>query len=279
MSILRTLLFISLPLTLLSACGGDDTGSITVQLATQGANADPDGYVIAVGDRTTNAPANGDVTITDLAAGSYTISLSGVAPGCGVDGINPIFLALDEGGQGRAGFRVACPAPATVLFTVTTTGPADPDGYLVQVGPGEPLRILANGVTSVSSTAIGMRSLLLSDVAPDCSPSNENNDWVEVRVDQPAEVNLVVRCGAMGALHATLDGTRFTGHERLYIDGNFYGFDDNNEVNVPALRSGTYDVWVDHCTFGYGDTRPVTVAPGITTDVTLAVSFCGSGPF
>ncbi len=279
MSTLRPLFLTSLSLALLSACGGDDGGSILLSVATQGANPDPDGYVVTLGDRTTNAPTNGDVTITDLAAGSYTITLSGIAPGCAVAGTNPVFVRLDDGGQGRATFNVTCPTPATVNFTVTSTGPADADGYLIRISPEEPQRILANGLTSVQSLAPGRRSLILSDVAPDCTPSSTNPVMVDVRVDQPAEIALLVRCGGMGALHVTVNGNTLGADERfIVIEDEFYPLDSAGEVTLPALRSGPYPVYVYGCDIIPDNPQMVTVEPGVTTDVTFTVSVCSTGP-
>ena len=255
-------------------------GTLKVTAATSGSLPDGDGYLVTLADRPGAAlGANAEWSAGELAPGSYTLELTGVAANCTIVGANPRTIVVESGRLATITFSVYCPTPATVRFAVTTTGPADPDGYLIRISPEAPQRIPANGVTRVQSLPAGPRRLILSDVAPDCTPSRGNATSIDVRVDQPAEVTLLVRCGAMGALHVTVNGTLRARERGLLIDYQLYAIDSAGEVTIPALRSGQYSVYGYACQFIPRDPQVVTVEPGVTTDVALTVGSCYSGGF
>jgi hypothetical protein len=51
---------------------------------------------------------NGSMTITNVATGSHSIQLSGLARGCTVTGLNPVTLTVSAGLVARPAFEVDC---------------------------------------------------------------------------------------------------------------------------------------------------------------------------
>lgn len=99
-----------------AACGDDGpaaptTGSLQVTAATTGSDVDPDGYSVTAGGQTLTVASAGTVTFSDLAAGDYSVQLSGVAVNCGVDGVNPRTVAVVAGQTAQTSFDVACATP------------------------------------------------------------------------------------------------------------------------------------------------------------------------
>jgi hypothetical protein len=90
------------------------TGTLQIRATTAGA-PDPDGYTASVdGGAAQTLPANGNLMIENLSAGTHSIQLAGWAANCTLGGDNPRTVTI-AGGQ-----------TATVTFNVTcvTTGPS-----------------------------------------------------------------------------------------------------------------------------------------------------------
>jgi hypothetical protein len=104
---------------LVCACAGDGpvdpdpgngpppTGSLTVTAATTGVDLDTE-YRASIGQTTLDVPANGNVTFTNVAVGSASVSLSDVADNCDVQGSNPVSVTVSASAMASAAFTVAC---------------------------------------------------------------------------------------------------------------------------------------------------------------------------
>ena len=89
------------------------TGDLTVTTTTTGSPKDPDGYTVTVdGTRSQTVPPNGSVTFVGLESGSHSVTLSGVAVNCAVNGANPQAVTVPAGGTTTASFTVSCLAAA-----------------------------------------------------------------------------------------------------------------------------------------------------------------------
>jgi hypothetical protein len=95
-------------------------GSVSVTTTTTGSSVDPDGYTVRLDGGSSRAIAvNGSVTYTNVAAGSHTIVLSGVAANCSVEGGTTRTVTVPDGGSASVTFGVSCTSQATGLaFTV-----------------------------------------------------------------------------------------------------------------------------------------------------------------
>jgi hypothetical protein len=103
------------------------SGSLRVTTVTTGASLDPNGYSFAVevsGSQTIGI--NAAVTLPSVAAGSHTVTLSGLASNCQAAGDNPRAVAVTPGATATAAFIITCRAAApgngTLEVTTVTTG-------------------------------------------------------------------------------------------------------------------------------------------------------------
>lgn len=100
-----------------------ETGSVEVGTTTTGASPDPDGYTISVDEGSEHPIAvNGTFSISDLAAGSHSIALAGLAPNCAVEGENPQSVTVTAGASASAAFTIACPLPVQSPWTLIPSG-------------------------------------------------------------------------------------------------------------------------------------------------------------
>ena len=87
------------------------TGSLTVSATTTGADLDPDGYGVSVDGGTAQAISdNGSVTFSDLASGSHTLAITGVASNCSASSTSQS-VTVPAGGSTSASFAITCVAP------------------------------------------------------------------------------------------------------------------------------------------------------------------------
>jgi hypothetical protein len=100
------------------------TGDLNVTTTTSGSGLDPDGYTVTLdGTDSRSIPNNGEVTYTDLSAGSHTVALSGVAGNCAVSGGNSRTVSVSAGATASASFAVSCAAAVAtrLVFSVQPT--------------------------------------------------------------------------------------------------------------------------------------------------------------
>jgi hypothetical protein len=96
-------------------------GTLTVTTATSGPNQ-PSGYTVAVnGGGSQSIGPNATATFSALAAGSHTVTLSGIASNCSVSGSNPQTVTVPAGGTAQASFTISCTAPN--VAPVVNAGP------------------------------------------------------------------------------------------------------------------------------------------------------------
>jgi uncharacterized protein YjdB len=128
--------------------------AIRVSVATTGVDPDADGYVAtAAGPRGYSSVAlapNGSVVTDRLTAGTYAVTLDGVAVDCAVTTSNPVAITVAEGDTADAAFAVACTTASQLAVWMNVNG--NVDLYLV-------------------NTTGAVLSRLTSDVAYDINPA------------------------------------------------------------------------------------------------------------
>ncbi|HEY6157900.1 MAG TPA: PKD domain-containing protein [Gemmatimonadales bacterium] len=88
------------------------TGSLTVSTSTSGGTPDPDGYTVTVsGAGSQPIGTNDNVTFSDLATGSHTVTLSGIASNCSVSGGTSRTVTVTADQTATASFSISCPTP------------------------------------------------------------------------------------------------------------------------------------------------------------------------
>ena len=98
------------------------SGTLQVTTATTGASLDLDGYVLELdGGAGQPVGVNATVTLANLATGTHTLALSGLAANCHVEGDNPSSVMVQVGGTAEIAFNISCatvlPPVASVLVT------------------------------------------------------------------------------------------------------------------------------------------------------------------
>jgi TolB protein len=82
---------------------------VTATVETTGSNLDADGYTLALDNGTPQDVAdNGSVTFKDVAVGSHTVTLDGVASNCMADPAAPASVSVQANATASAGFRIEC---------------------------------------------------------------------------------------------------------------------------------------------------------------------------
>ncbi len=87
------------------------TGSLTVSATTTGSDLDPDGYSVSVDGGSAQAISdNGSVTFNNLASGSHTAAITGLASNCSASSTSQ-GVTVPAGGSASASFAITCVAP------------------------------------------------------------------------------------------------------------------------------------------------------------------------
>ncbi len=188
-----------------SCTGTATTGTLTVTTTTTGSNLDLDGYTITVtgpgGTASRPMATNGTSTFTNVPAGSYQVTLSGIAGNCSVTNANPQTVNVPAGGTATTNFAVTCTTGTITISNQTTGSNLDPDGYAVIVtasdGTQEPAHMATNGsVTGELSTGSYQVQLTPSSVAANCTLTSPNPQTANVPAGGTATVTFAVSCSA-----------------------------------------------------------------------------------
>lgn len=174
------------------------TGTLQVVTATTGSNLDPDGYSYSV-DSAAVRPIglNTTVTVGKFKVSQHSVRLGNIASNCTVDGGNPVLVDVTANATVQAAFSVTCSGSSSgsIAATVSTSGAnLDPDGYSLAVDGGPSQRVGLSGSATFSSLAPGSHTVLLGDVANNCSVNGPNPQTVSVAAGQTNQVALAVAC-------------------------------------------------------------------------------------
>jgi hypothetical protein len=188
------------------------TGDISLTVTTSGVEQDPNGYVVSLDGAA--GPAippgfNTSLMIPRVAAGSHTITLSGVASNCEITNGPAFTVFVNAEKVTTFSIAVLCFATkGTIRILAPTTGsPVDPSGYRVTVGTNPfPALVLPNGSTQVPQLSAGSYTLTLSDVEPNCTAGTTTRT-VSVVAGTTVDASFDVACGPYAATTAALDAS------------------------------------------------------------------------
>jgi hypothetical protein len=184
------------------------TGGLEVTAATSGnaADLDPDGYTVAVdGGAGQPVAVNGSVTFTQLAPGTHTVALSGIASNCTVSGEDPVVDTVSAGTTAQTTFQITCaPPPTPPALSGHIAFVRDADIYV--------MRADGSGVTRLTNTETAVEQ------QPAWSPSGakiafvsnrDGNDEIYVmNTDGTGVTRLTDNPAADGAPAWSPDGTK-----------------------------------------------------------------------
>ena len=259
-------------------------GDLTVTTSTGGSSLDPDGYTVAVDGGAGQAIGiNSSVTFSGISAGSHTVALSGVASNCSVSGGNSQTANVPSGGTATVSYSVSCTTPPGDLTVTTSTGGSslDPDGYTVAVDGGTGQAIGINSSVTFTNLAAGSHSVVLSDVAGNCTVSGGNSQTANVPSGGTATVSYSVPCTTPPG---DLTVTTSTGGSSLDPDGYTVAVDGgpgqaigiNSSVTFSGVSAGSHTVALSgvasNCSVSSPDPQTATVPSGGTVTVSFSAS-------
>jgi dipeptidyl aminopeptidase/acylaminoacyl peptidase len=264
------------------------TGVIAVATAMHGQDYDVDGFSVQVGTTPMRTLSPGDSTfVTGLTAGSYPVTLSGLAANCTASGSNPRSVNVTVGGAKRdtvrAVFDVVCtPIVGSVRVTTRTAGTElDANGYTLAIAGGIGVATIgANGVVTITGIRAGAQVLRLDNVADNCSVSN-NPQPVTVVANAVIDASFDIVCfGTRGDVRIV---TRTTG-SNLDPDGYSVFISNvaapvavpvNGSVTASGVPIGVRNIGLGglaaNCTVVGSNPRPIAVVPGETIEVVFEI--------
>ena len=144
----------------------DSDGSIEVAISTRGLDLDSDGYSLTVdGAQAYILPPAGSLVL-QLAQGSHTVQVGGLAANCAVEGANPRSVVVGPSGAVDVSFTVTCERATTggfkVIVTTAGTG-SDPNGYELSVAGSSSRQIDPEATEVFEGLTAGMHLITLKD--------------------------------------------------------------------------------------------------------------------
>jgi hypothetical protein len=277
------------------ACGGGDlttppaTGTLDVTTSTTGDQPDPDGYTVQVDAEPAQVIGSAaTLGITDVAAGSHTIQLSGVAANCTVSSDNPRTVSVTAGEATPVTFAVACSAaPSTGSLEVTSSigGPStDADGYTVTLDGVDRGPLGVSAAATLTGLTPGSHVVGLSGVAANCQVSEDNPRTVTIVAGAGTTVAFSVTCAEPPPEAGTLRITTVTTGPDQDPDGYTFAIDGgssqpigvNSVTTLASVAAGGHRVRLRgvaiNCALEGTNPRAVTVASGATAELGFAVS-------
>jgi TolB protein len=262
-------------------------GTLTITAATTGSPADPDGYTVSLDGGSAQAIGiNATLTLEDVAAGSHSVQLGGLAGNCSVSGSNPAPVTVVAGSTASSSFSVVCsPTTGSIRVTTQTSGsPVDPDGYAVSIDGGSGQPIGTAGSVTLANLPAGNHAVQLSGLASNCSTTS-NPRTVAVTAGVTVETAFTVTCAPTTG---TIRVTTATGGLPADPDGYALQLDSGSPQTIGASSSVTYDNvsvgthtltlsgLAGNCSVNGSNPRSVSVSGGATSDVTLDVGCAAS---
>lgn len=176
--------FTALLVVLSAACSDGPTmpqsGTIRVSVRTSGGDLDVDGYQVFV-DSTNYRSffANDGGDISNVRAGTHSLTLKSVAENCTVSGTLPRVVTVTAGQVVNVAFEIACVATAITL-TTRVTGSDIQNEYQVALNDAPLARVGANGSVVVGRLTPGRYTIKLTTVGDNCSVASGNQITVDV---------------------------------------------------------------------------------------------------
>lgn len=267
-----------------------DAGAIRLISTTTGTDPDPDGFVFTL-DNDASQPIgdNATATLDNLAAGSHTVRLSGIAENCDLQGENPRTAMASSETVAEVRFEITCSASTgTIHVSVTSSGDTpDPDGYVIQLdGGAQEQRVQINGAVTFEKVPAGTHILSLLDASSHCSMDQPGERSVTVAAGGSSEVGYLLTCVAStGGIELVTRTSGRSPEQKDYavsLDGGESISIGPNDVHLfGSLAPGVHQIVLsglpDDCHLDSENPGDITVTAGYTIQITIAVTCSLSG--
>lgn len=300
--------------TVTAACGGPNEppeSNLVVTVTTAGADTDPDSYLLQIGGRDQHLAVRPTVSVhRSLAAGTYEVRLTDVAPNCSLTGPDRVQVTLTEAELTSVAFTVECRAvTGHIRVTTATTGrdfPADYRVTLTGSGGLESERpVPANAAGTIDNLKPDVYEVALGGLPPNCAVTGSAVQTATVTAGglsyAATPVDFAVECTATTGdvrLVATTTGVDpdqdgytmwVDGQEQVefaYGDG-FFGYDEvpirltpNGDRLLSSLSPGDHTVELRdvaaNCSVEGANPRTVTVNLGAVSEESFRINCVAS---
>jgi len=230
-----------LVLAALVASCGDGTappavGQLLLVTTTTGDDIDADGYTYSVDGGPAQAIAsNASVPVSQVLAGSRTITFAGVAGNCVAATTAPVVVTVAANESREIRFDVACEARLRVF--ATTTGEDLDAALLVAIDAGAWRLLRPNTRLDLPGVTPGDHELRIAGVATNCTLAGATRRQITVATDAITTIQLEVVCSA--TTRRILFGSTRDGGYNLYV----MNADGSNTVRVNAGRDALHGRW------------------------------------
>lgn len=194
---------VQVPFTVTCVTPGPGAGTLDVTTATSGPDQDPDGYSVSLdGGAAQPIGTNGTLSLPNVSSSAHTVELLAVAPNCSVTGSNPRTVSVTASQTTTAAFAVTCTqrpgGTGSVRVTAATSGSSPDNQFTVRVD-GAGAQSLSENDRTFGNLSAGAHTVLLGDVAQNCTVTGGNSQTVTVVAGQTATAAFAVTCAATGS--------------------------------------------------------------------------------
>jgi PKD domain len=263
------------------------TGSLSVTTSTSGSNLDPDGYTVAL-DGGAGQPIgiNASFAFNGVAAGSHTVTLSGVAGNCTVSGGSSQTTTVTGGQTANVTFSVTCAATTgSLTVTTATSGSNQPSGYTVTVDGSQSKSIAASGTVSYSGLTAASHTVQLNGVPSNCTVSEANPQTVNVPANGTGQAAFTITCNPLTgnlSVTTTTSGSNLPSGYTVTVDGGqSKTIGASGSVTYSGLSATTHSVQLSgvpsNCTVSEANPQTVSVPPNGTGQATFTIT-CAPPP-
>lgn len=275
---------------------GPEVGQLQVTTTTTGSDQDPDGYRFALdGGQGQPIGVNGTASLTNIAVGPHSVTLSNVAGNCAVAGGASKTVSITAGATATVAFNITCsplpPATGSIRVTTSTTGSdLDPDGYRFSIDGGQTHPIGRDADELVGDIPAGTHTVQLSEIADNCSVGDGSSRIVTLQAGETETADFVINCSALPPTNGAIRVTTATGGSDLDPNGYQFAIDGgsnraiglNGTVTVSDIATGSHTVVLSgvasNCGVADGPSKDVAVTAGQTSDVAFSITCTSTGP-
>ena len=250
-------------------------GTIRVTTNTIGNSPDPS-YALSIDGSSQGTIGSSASKNYSVLAGSHTVLLGDIAGNCTPLSTNPQTVNVADGGTATVAFNLDCPTPQGTLRVVTNTSGSSPDPSYALSIDGNAQGTIGSSASKNYSVLAGSHTVLLGDIAGNCTPLSTNPQTVNVAAGGTTTVTFNFDCPSPQGTLRVVTNTSGSSPDPSYtlsIDGSSQGTIGSSASKDYSVLAGSHTVLLGdiaaNCTPLSTNPQTVNVADGGTTTVTF----------